>query len=223
MKAAAIIVAGGDGKRFGSQTSKQFLTLCGKPVFMHSIEAFLSVKAFNQIILAVPKYLSDVLSKKYKNYDFTITAGGKERFDSVKNSMAFLKGAIEFVAVHDAVRPLICAEDIILVLKAAKKYGAAIAAEKAKDTIKISENGFVKSTLDRNILWNAQTPQIFKAALFKKIYSGKIPKDVTDDSMLAEKAGHKIAIVETRSPNFKITIKQDFLFAKQLLSSRCRR
>ncbi|MDR1195945.1 MAG: 2-C-methyl-D-erythritol 4-phosphate cytidylyltransferase [Endomicrobium sp.] len=220
MKAAAIIVAGGSGKRFGSQTPKQFLTLCGKPVFMWSIETFSSLKIFKQIILVVPKSSAEYFLKKYKNRMFTVTAGGKERFDSVKNGLALLNENIDFTAIHDAARPLINKNDILSVLNAAKKTGAAIAAEKTKDTIKIAENGFVKSTPDRNLLWNVQTPQIFKTNILKKIYSGKIPKNITDDSMLAEQYGFKVAITETKSPNLKITDKQDFVLAKQILSSQ---
>lgn len=220
MKAAAIIVAGGSGKRFGSQKPKQFLDLCGKPVFMWSIETFASIKQFKQIILVVPAEKLKTLSKKYKNCNLHIVAGGKERFDSVNNGLAALNNDIELIAVHDAARPLTDKKDILSVLKTAEKTKAAIAAEKAKDTVKTAEKGFVKNTLDRSILWNVQTPQIFEAKLLKKAYSGKIPQKTTDDSQLIENMGIKVAVVETKCPNFKITMPQDFEAAKNIISKR---
>ncbi|MCL2485503.1 MAG: 2-C-methyl-D-erythritol 4-phosphate cytidylyltransferase [Endomicrobia bacterium] len=218
MKAAAIIVAGGSGKRFGTATPKQFLNLKEKPVFLWSVEAFASLKVFKQIVLVVPQAMLKNLSKKYKN--LTFVAGGKERFDSVKNGLNIINKDIDFIAVHDAARPLINKKDILAVLKKAAENRAAIAAEKTKDTIKTVKNGFVKNTLDRSVLWNVQTPQIFEASLLKKAYSKKISASVTDDSMLIEKSGVKVAVVETKFPNFKITTKQDFMSAEQLIKGK---
>ncbi len=218
MKAAAIIVAGGSGKRFGSALPKQFLPLCGKPVFIWSVEAFLELKEFKQIVVVVPSDMLKKLSVKYKNIIFV--QGGKERFDSVKAGLSLINKDIDFVAVHDAARPLICKKDIASVLKAAQKTGAAIAAEKTKDTIKTVKNGFVINTLNRSILWNAQTPQIFKTNLILKAYSGKVPKNTTDDSQLMERLKVKTVVVETLSPNFKITAKDDLEAAKNIIMKR---
>lgn len=220
MKAAAVIVAGGRGKRFGTKTPKQFLSLCGKPVFMHSIEAFFSVKNFKQIVLVVPADMNISLSAKYKKSGFFIVSGGQERFDSVKNGLKAVREDIDFIAVHDAARPLINKKDILSVLNKAVASGAAIAAEKTRDTVKTVKDGFVKQTLDRNVLWNAQTPQIFAAELLLKAYSGKIPAKTTDDSRLMENMKIKVAVVETKFPNFKITSKADFEAAKNIISQR---
>ena len=262
MKAAAVIVAGGLGKRFGSKTPKQFLPLCGKPAFLWSAEVFASLKVFKQIIVVVPKQfvtftknvLSSALSlrppsrnlvikgkiagqaRNDKTVPFAVTEGGKERFDSVKNGLELIASDIDYIAVHDAARPLINKHDILAVLKKAANgcsakgcstegcstegCRGAIAVEKTKDTIKTAKGGYVLNTLDRNILYNVQTPQIFEASLLKKAYSKKIPTNTTDDSMLMENLGVKIAIVETKFPNFKITAKQDFELAKQILNAR---
>jgi 2-C-methyl-D-erythritol 4-phosphate cytidylyltransferase len=169
----------------------------------------------------VPEIMAASFKKKYKNSNFIITGGGRERFDSVKNGLALLDENIKFVAVHDAARPLIDKNDILAVLSAAKKSkAAAIAAEKTKDTIKTVKNGFVKETLDRSMLWNVQTPQIFEANILKKAYSENIPDKTTDDSQLIERLKIKIAVTETMSPNFKITSLQDFEAAKNILSKR---
>lgn len=218
MKAAAIIVAGGAGKRFGSAKPKQFLNLCGKPVFLWSIEAFSSIKDFKQIIVVVPDNMLDSLSKKYKNISFT--SGGKERFDSVKKGLLLINKDIDFIAVHDGARPLIHRSDIIKVLKEASVSKAAIAAQKTKDTVKEVKNGYIINTLDRSRLWNAQTPQIFERDILLKAYSKKINAAITDDSQLVEKLNIKVAIVETKFPNFKITTPDDMLFAEKELKQR---
>jgi 2-C-methyl-D-erythritol 4-phosphate cytidylyltransferase len=223
MKAACIIVAGGCGKRFGSKTPKQFLPLCGKPVFIRSAEAFASIRRFKQIIIVVPeqfiKYARKTVNFQFSNYAsrFTVVNGGKERFDSVKNGLSHVEKDADFIAVHDAARPLITKKDVLAVLKKAFETKAAIAAEKTKDTVKTVKNGFVIKTLDRRFLYNVQTPQIFEASLLRKAYSKKIPSQTTDDSTLIENAGVKAAVVETTSPNFKITSKSDFLLAELML------
>ncbi|MCL2335405.1 MAG: 2-C-methyl-D-erythritol 4-phosphate cytidylyltransferase [Endomicrobia bacterium] len=221
MKAAAIIVAAGSGKRFGGATPKQFLKLNGKPVFLWSVEAFASLKVFKQIIVVAPKqyiiFVKSYLHSPLLTLRSAVAEGGKERFDSVRNGLQAVGKDIDFIAVHDAARPLINKRDILAVLNKAAKCGAAIAAEKTKDTIKIVKDGFVKTTLDRSVLWNVQTPQIFEASLLKKAYSKKIPANITDDSMLIEKSGVKSAVVETKFPNFKITTAQDLKLAELIL------
>lgn len=217
MKNAVIIVASGVGKRFGSKIPKQFLMLNNKPMFMWSVESFMKLKCFKQIIVVVPKNLVGYISLKYKNI-FECIAGGNERFDSVKIGLSVINEDIDYVAIHDGARPLISKTDIELVLKEAKKSKAAIAVEQTKDTIKVvsSKNKIIK-TLNRSILRNAQTPQIFELSLLKKAYSKKISGDITDDSSLIEKLKIKISTIETKFPNFKITTKYDFLVAEKLL------
>ncbi|MDR1243658.1 MAG: 2-C-methyl-D-erythritol 4-phosphate cytidylyltransferase [Endomicrobium sp.] len=217
MKSAVIILAAGLGKRFGSKVSKQFLTLKKKPMFLWSVKTFAKLKCFKQIIVVVPKNVVKGLSLKYKNV-FECVAGGKERFDSVKNGLKIVKKDVDFVAIHDGARPLISKIDIELILKEAQKTKAAIAVEQTKDTIKVvSKRNKIIKTLDRSTLKNAQTPQIFEVNLLKKAYFKKIPKNITDDSSLIENLNVKVSAVETKFPNFKITTKEDFLVAEKLL------
>jgi 2-C-methyl-D-erythritol 4-phosphate cytidylyltransferase len=220
MKNAAIIVAAGVGKRFGSRVPKQFLNLNGRPVFLWSVEAFASIKSFKQIIVVVPYGMVESLSLKYKTC-FVCTAGGNERFDSVKNGLALIGDDIEFIAVHDAARPLISKKDILSVLEKAAKTKAAVAVESAKDTVKLVSvaDGYILKTLDRAILRNAQTPQIFKTELLKRAYSEKMSAGITDDSQLVENLKIKVSAVETKFLNFKITTKQDFELAEKILKS----
>jgi 2-C-methyl-D-erythritol 4-phosphate cytidylyltransferase len=221
MKNAVILVAAGSSRRFGDKTPKQFLKLNGKPMFIWSINTFASIKSFKQIIVVVPKYMFDKMSsKKLKlsnRIEFTI--GGKERFDSVKNGLALVNNDIDFVAVHDAARPLISKSDILAVLREAEKTKASIAVEKTKDTIKIvSSKKQILKTLNRSVLRNAQTPQIFETRILKKAYLKKAIDDtITDDSQLVERLKIKVSAVETKFPNFKVTTKQDFALAENLL------
>jgi 2-C-methyl-D-erythritol 4-phosphate cytidylyltransferase len=220
MKNAVIILAAGAGKRFGHKTPKQFLELNGKPLFMWSIKTFVSIKSFKQIIAVVPRYMIEHLRKQKDTLlnKIELVSGGQERFDSVKNGLALIKDDIDFAAVHDAARPLISKPDILAVLKEAAKTKAAIAVEKTKDTIKlVSSKGQILKTLDRRVLRNAQTPQIFETKLLKKAYSKKITEATTDDSQVVERLKIKVSVVETKFPNFKVTTKQDFVLAEKLL------
>ncbi|MDR2351306.1 MAG: 2-C-methyl-D-erythritol 4-phosphate cytidylyltransferase, partial [Endomicrobium sp.] len=183
-------------------------------------EIFSSIKSFKQIIAVVPRYMIEPLRKQKDKLlnKIELVAGGQERFDSVKNGLALIKDDIDFAAVHDAARPLISKWDILAVLKEATQTKAAIAVEKIKDTIKlVSSKKQILKTLDRNVLRNAQTPQIFEIKLLKKAYSKKNMKATTDDSQVIEKLKIKVSTVETKFPNFKVTTKQDFVLAEKLL------
>ena len=221
MNLAAIIVAGGSGKRFGSSKPKQFLLLNKKPMFLWSILAFKKIKQCKQIILVVPKDKVLKLQKYKKIYNIDIVCGGKERYNSVINGINCVRKNINIVAIHDGARPLITTKIINDVLNKAISYDCAIAASKAKDTIKFSKNGkYVTNSVDRNNIWHAQTPQIFKTALLKKIYFGKISKTTTDDAQLAERLNKKVYLVNAGYENFKITHPMDFKLAETILKIR---
>jgi 2-C-methyl-D-erythritol 4-phosphate cytidylyltransferase len=220
MKNVAVIVAAGLGKRFGSRIPKQFLDLNGKPMFLWSVDVFASIKSFKKIIVAVPPNMLESLSLKYKT-GFVCTAGGNKRYVSVKNALALVEDDVNYIAVHDAARPLILKDDVLLVLKEAVKTKAAIAVEKVKDTVKImSKDGYILKTFDRRLFRNALTPQIFEAALLKKAYFKGMTMNITDDSQLLESLKVKVSVVETRFPNFKITTKHDFEIAAVIINNR---
>ncbi|MDR0401476.1 MAG: 2-C-methyl-D-erythritol 4-phosphate cytidylyltransferase [Endomicrobium sp.] len=231
MKNAVIILAAGFGKRFcdeiydksSRRIFKQFLDINGKPVFLWSVETFESIKTFEQIIIVVPPMMIDELSLRYKKYKANFIIGGNERFDSVKKALSVVNRDIDFIAIHDAARPLISRKDILAVLRSAKKTGAAVAVEKIKDTVKLVScndkkninSKYILKTLDRTVLRNAQTPQIFKSKIIKKAYFRNVKKiiAVTDDSQLVENLKINVSVVETKFPNFKITTRQDFELA----------
>ncbi len=221
MNLAAIIVAGGSGKRFGSIKPKQFLLLNKKPMFLWSILAFKKIKQCKQIILVVPKDKILKLQKYKSLYNIEIVCGGKERYNSVINGINCIRENIDIVAIHDGARPLVTPKIINNVLIKTSKYGCAIAACKAKDTIKFSKNGkCITKSIDRNNIWQAQTPQIFKTKLLKKMYCKKISKTTTDDSQLAEKLNKRVYLVDAGYENFKITHPIDFKLAETILKQR---
>ena len=221
MNFAAVIVAGGAGKRFGSKEPKQFLLLNKKKMFIWSILTFKDIKECEQIILVVPEYKISEMQKYKKLYKIDVVCGGKERYNSVQNGLKAVKENIDVVAVHDAARPLITSKIIKGVFDSAVKYGGAIAANVARDTIKFSKNGkSIAKSIDRNNIWQAQTPQMFRTKVLKKVYSDKIPENITDDAQLVEKIGKKVMLVDGGYENFKVTQPIDFKLAEAILKTR---
>ncbi|OGS17114.1 MAG: 2-C-methyl-D-erythritol 4-phosphate cytidylyltransferase [Elusimicrobia bacterium RIFOXYA2_FULL_50_26] len=219
MKAAAIIVAAGKGQRFGGRTPKQFLLFKGKPLFLWSIIAFRKLREIRQVILVVPGAMMPSLHTYGKRYGFTIVAGGKERQDSVMSGLAAVSRDTDYVAIHDAARPLVSPSLIRRTLRAARQHGAAIAAVPARDTIKLSNDGTrINSTIPRKSIWLAQTPQTFSRPLIVKSYELLASLNVTDDAQAAELAGYPVAIVESDYSNIKITEPEDLKIAGLLVA-----
>ena len=220
MSAAVIIVAAGLGKRFHSKVPKQFLNLSGKPVFLWSVLAFQKIKEFTQVIVVVPEKYAPRLRTYEKKHRLDVTSGGKERYDSVMAGLKKVRAGIDFVAIHDAARPLITKDIIAKCLREAKRSGAALVAVAAKDTVKkAGSNLLVEKTIQRNTVWLAQTPQIFRKNLLLKAYSRKFTS-ITDDAQAVELSGKKPKIVPGRYSNIKITEPLDMKIAALLLKGR---
>jgi 2-C-methyl-D-erythritol 4-phosphate cytidylyltransferase len=217
MNTAVIIVAGGKSRRFGASTPKQFLTFFGKPLFLWSVLAFKKVKDISQIVLVVPKEKIQSLKKYEKLYGIDITSGGKERFASVRLGLKKLNSTVKYVAIHDAARPFIKPKIISDTIFAAKKYGAAVVAVKAVDTIKFSKsNNTIDKTIPRQNVWFAQTPQIFKRNIIEAAYKCHLPKTITDDAQVVEFLGKKVKLIEGSYDNIKITTKRDIAAIKSV-------
>lgn len=215
---AAIVVAAGSGRRLGMATPKAFVRLAGLPIFEHSLRALSKTGPVGRLVLVVPpgRRLNQVaLMKRYPKL-LSIVPGGRERTDSVRAGLAAIPPRTGLILVHDAARPLVKPRDIEAVIRAARRYGAAILAEPVADTVKRADRGLVRATLNRNLLWRAQTPQGFRRRLLERCYA-RAGVPATDDSSLAEALGARVAVVPASGPNFKITTRTDLEIAACLL------
>jgi 2-C-methyl-D-erythritol 4-phosphate cytidylyltransferase len=212
----------------GAATPKQFLTLGGMPLLAHTLRALEAADEIVEIILAVPESdrefcLKDIVTPHRFTKVSQIVTGGAERQDSVRHALQAVSDEIEFVLVHDAVRPFVTKDMIRLVVEAAAKHGAALVAIPMKDTVKhVGEDGLVEQTIDRGRLWLAQTPQAFRRALFEEAHRKAAGSGFrgTDDTQLVERMGHPVAIVEGSGDNIKITRPEDFAVGEAILAAR---
>jgi 2-C-methyl-D-erythritol 4-phosphate cytidylyltransferase len=224
MKIGLILTAGGIGKRFGSETPKQFVFLKGKPLFILTLDNLLKIQEFNNIILTYPKSWENVFFDLIEQFPPSRTVdfveGGSERFYSVWNALQHPSiKSTDIVLIHDAVRPFVTSSLIERLLNGIANFDGVIPGIKVKDTLKESdENGVVLHTLNRDKIFAIQTPQAFKTQILVESYSKAINegKIFTDDSGVAEFAGFKIKIVEGEEINIKITTPLDFAFAEFL-------
>ncbi|MBI5327888.1 MAG: 2-C-methyl-D-erythritol 4-phosphate cytidylyltransferase [Deltaproteobacteria bacterium] len=227
MKTVAIITAAGKGKRMGSKIKKPYLILDGKPILAHAIMPFEYSKAINSIVIVTASGDEDFCLKNVvKRFGFKkvlkIICGGKERQDSVMSGIMAVSGECDIVVVHDGVRPFVEKGMIERVIRSAQKCGAATIAVPVKDTIKQVCSGLVKKTLQREELWAIQTPQAFRFDILKKAHhlAAKQGFIGTDDCMLVERMGHKVAVVKGSYDNIKITTPEDLAVGKGILKSR---
>lgn len=221
MKKFAIIVAGGTGNRMQGDIPKQFTLLNGKPVIMYSIEAFFTHNPLVQIILVIhPQYLSlwEKLAKEYKiSAPLLVVAGGKTRFDSVKNGLKLITED-GLVAVHDAARPVINAGFIRNLFSDASIFGSAIPVVPINDTIRMIDGG-TSHPQDRTFLRAIQTPQVFKVSELQRAYMQPYEPIFTDDGSVMESAGFPVHLAEGRRGNIKITHPEDIAVAEVLMKN----
>ena len=219
---SAIIPAAGSGKRMGGKTSKQYLSICGRPILIETLTVFEKSSHIDEIILISPSSDIPLLEEMLKEYSLAkvskIVCGGKERQDSIRNGLDALDRSSEIVLVHDAVRPFINDELIRNLIDAVNEYGAAITAVPVKDTVKRAGGSSVMETVPRENLWLAQTPQAFKTQLLIEAYENAGKKGIrgTDDASLVEAMGLDVRIVMGSYENIKITTPDDLIFAEAI-------
>ncbi len=218
---SAIILAGGVGSRMKSDTTKQKMKICGQSVLMRTVSAFSMADTVDEIIVVCREGELDFAKSELSAFKKPIkyTAGGKTRQESAKNGFAAISEKCEYVAVHDAARCMITPCLINKVANAAYIHRAASAVTPITDTVKtVSSDGFITSTVERDMLKAAGTPQIFEKELYKKALEAADGKEVTDDNMMAELIGVPVFAVESDDVNFKITTQKDIKFAEFLLA-----
>ncbi len=219
MKYYAILVAGGTGSRMNSDLPKQFLLINGKPVLMHTIEAFASSKYKPEIIVVLHaeyyNYWKECIRRTVFEIPHTIIPGGESRFQSVKNGLDKIKEK-SLIAIHDAVRPVISQEIINSSFEVAEKKGNSVAAIKSRDSVR-QIRGECSEALDRETIYLIQTPQTFSSEIIKKAYDLAETNDFTDDATVVEKLGININLITGSSKNIKITFPEDLLIASEFL------
>lgn len=224
----AIILAAGSGQRFGQENGlKQFCPINSLPALVHTLRAFEASSLIDEIVIVTKEtdmercetFVKDFGLKKVSK----VLAGGSDRQESAKRGFDAVSDKAKFVAFHDGARCLVTREMIDNTIWAAYEHGVAVAAERSRDTVKIAtDNGFSKESPDRNTVWLAKTPQVFMTDIYRAaVYTAE--KDgirATDDSMLAERLGFKVKMVECGNENIKLTTPNDVYIAEAILRAR---
>ena len=223
-KEYALIVAGGKGTRIKSNVPKQFIELNGKPILLHTAEAFYRYSRSLTVILVLPEDDFDIWKEICKKFNFTepvlLQKGGPTRFQSVRNGLDKIEGE-GLVAIHDGVRPLVSEDIIGASFRLAAIHHCAVAAVRLKESIRMTDKDNTKA-VDRSRFRLIQTPQTFEVQLIKKAYRMKEDVSLTDDASIAEKAGHIISLFEGSFENIKITTPEDLVIAEALMKERDR-
>lgn len=228
---AVILPAAGKSSRFaggmaglglGTPNKKPFQELKGRPVWLRAIEPFVNRDDVVQKIIALSPDDLDWFKQKFRAnlafLDLTLIEGGAERADTVERALAAVKPDVDFVAVHDAARPLIAGEWIEAVFRAAEKNGAAIPATPISSTLKlVTPDGRIVKTVPRDGLWAAQTPQVFRRQLLVDAFAQRGDFQPTDEAQLVERLGQPVTVVECSPMNLKITSPEDFRIAQALV------
>lgn len=221
-KFAAVLPAGGLGKRMGATVPKQLLTLQGKPLYFHSLETFLSIDKIVEVILVVPEdwvsHFERELSEesgflKEFRAKLKIVIGGKERWQSVREGVLAINKA-SYVLVHDVARPFVSKECILESCRVLETQGACIVARPVSDTVKVVQAGLVQRTLDRNLVWLAQTPQSCEVALLKSLYQtieeSPLGFTPTDEASILEYFKIPVHVIPGDTLNDKVTTPKDW-------------
>ncbi len=223
MPVGVIIVAAGRGTRLGADVPKQLLDLGGRTILQRSVAAFDAVDRVSAVVVVLPAELveSGPALAGASAHPCRFVAGGERRQDSVRLGLEALPAACDLVLVHDAARPFVEPALVDRVIAAAERTGAAVPAQRARDTIKRVPAGTrtVAETIPRDEIWLAETPQGFRRSLIEALTAqAQSTGEATDDAVLAERAGHQVEIVESGPGNMKITTREDLIAARQRLA-----
>ncbi|GHU62974.1 2-C-methyl-D-erythritol 4-phosphate cytidylyltransferase [Bacteroidia bacterium] len=225
MKKCVIVVAGGKGLRMGGDLPKQFMPVCGKPVLMHTIQAFYDYDTQIRIILVLPEnqiaYWRQLCETQPFSIPHQLVKGGETRFHSVKNGLMEV-GENTLVGIHDGVRPLVSQEIIAKAYQIAKNEKAAFPAISVTDSIRERDNEWGEShAVDRSKYFLVQTPQVFLSDILSDAYSQDYQESFTDDVSVVEATRVcRPVMFEGSKENIKITTPIDLIIAKHLMKCR---
>ena len=219
-KHTILIVAGGRGTRMGGPQPKQFLELAGRPVLMHTLEAFDRWDASARLIVVLPEDQIDTWKRLCQAHVFgrihRVVAGGETRFHSVRNGL----GAVAsngLIAVHDGVRPLVAPSVIAACFAAAADGGAAVPVVPVVESVREVDADGGSRPVDRTRLRVVQTPQVFRADVLRAAYCLPYDPRFTDDASVVEASGVAVRLVPGNRENIKLTTPMDLLLAEQLM------
>ena len=235
MPTTAILLAAGKSLRFSrrgkSKLSKLLIKINSRPMIIYSLYALSRHPAIKEIIVAVNKENAKDIAQAIKDYDIKkvscVLKGGERRQDSLGCALSAVDRRPGLLLIHDAARPFINKKIISDTINAARKSGASVCAVPVKDTIKVTGHRspvtsqlYVKKTLDRDKLWEIQTPQVFNKDLLMEAYRRFAKNNVTDDASLVEKMGKKVSLVMGSYFNIKVTTCEDMVFARAIAGKR---
>jgi 2-C-methyl-D-erythritol 4-phosphate cytidylyltransferase len=218
---AAIILAGGSGERFGREGGKQLVEIAGKPILTWSAEAFDAVGDIGLIVIVCPEERTEeYLKRAIDPFPFVtpivMAPAGTIRQESAFAGLERIPDEYEFIVIHDGARPLVTPELIVHTINTVKgniDADGAVVAHPSIDTLKVVEDGAIMGTPDRRCFWNAQTPQVFRAGIYRRAQASALSDGFvgTDDSSLIERLGGKVLVVEGKRDNIKLTVPEDYL------------
>lgn len=224
MSAAAVVLAAGRGERLGRAVPKAFVPLAGMPILVHTLERLGRVEELRFLLPVLPpgelpRYRALAPALAGVPGLLEPVEGGAARQDSAAAGLAALPPEVDLVAIHDAARPLVRPAAVSRVIGAARRHGAAILARPVAETVKRVREGVAVETLDRAELWAAQTPQVFRRALYREALERARADGFrgTDDASLVERLGCEVRVVPGDPDNRKITDEADLAFAEFLL------
>ena len=228
MRTVAIVPAAGTGNRMGRERSKQYLSLAGMPILVHTLKVFEECPLVDGLLVVVPPQdiefvRNTVLAPWGLKKVAGVIPGGKERQDSVRAGVEALDRETDLVIIHDAVRPFITIELISQCIRAAREEGAITVGVPAKDTVKeVAPDGRVLRTCDRSLMWLTQTPQAFRRNIIENAHRAAVRDGFrgTDDTSLVERLGIAVRMIRGEYSNIKITTPDDLILAETMLAGR---
>ena len=225
MRVSAIVVAAGEGRRLGGGLPKAFAPIAGRPLVLRTLERIFSVPMIERatLVVAVAQLeRCEALLKAdpaLRDRPCHLQVGGATRQQSAKRGLE-KAGESDLILIHDAARPFVSVELIVRCIEAAMRHDAAVPGLPAHDTIKVvTQDHWVERTLERDSLWEIQTPQVFRAELIVAAHenAARAGLNVSDDALAVERYGKPVFVVQGERLNFKITVPEDVWLAELLL------